>query len=81
MIEILINFKDTYGMARKNVKHNIDIYIKSNINSNTCSYTYTSNNKNQINPKNIKYIRKKQRMKVHSLLVYKQALPQKKLLV
>ena len=45
MIEILINFKDTYGMARKNVKHNIDIYIKSKINSNTCSYTYIKQQK------------------------------------
>ena len=45
MIEILINFKDTYGMARKNVKHSIDIYTKSNINSNTCSYTYIKQQK------------------------------------
>ena len=67
-------------MARKNVKHSIGIYTKSNINSNTCSYIYT-NNRNRINPKNIKYMRKKQRMKVDTLLVYKQALPQKKLLV
>ena len=42
-------------MARKNVKHSIGIYTKSNINSNTCSYTYTKQQKSNQSKKHKTY--------------------------
>ena len=38
-----------YGMARENSKHSIGIYTKLNINSNTCSLTYTKAKQQKLN--------------------------------